>query len=103
MIVNDSTRFPSGLRHTSHKPAKSKRLLALEVNPHRDLALSFFAPLIETVSGIMQRHRVTRDLKEGSSVNVSALAFIIRLPMEGSSAQCGINPQRMGLHSLPPL
>ena len=51
----------------------------------------------------MQRRRSTRGLKEGSSVNVSALAFIIRLPMVGSAAQCGINPQCMSLHSLPPL
>src|SRR5215813_12999523 len=29
---------------------KGERLLALEMNPHRDLALPFFAPLIETVS-----------------------------------------------------
>jgi len=51
----------------------------------------------------MQRRRSTRSLKEGSSVKVSALAFIIRLPMVGSAAQCGINPQCMSLHSLPPL
>src|SRR4030095_15165294 len=51
----------------------------------------------------MQRRRSTRSLKEGSSVSVSALAFIIRLPMEGSAAQCGINPQCMSLQSLPPL
>jgi hypothetical protein len=51
----------------------------------------------------MQRHRVTRDLKEGSSVSVSALAFIMRLPIEGSAAQCGINPQCISLQSLPPL
>src|SRR4029434_8039034 len=50
-----------------------------------------------------QRHRSTCSLKEGSSVNVSARAFIIRLPMEGSAAQDGINPQCMTLHSLPPL
>src|SRR6266481_4625355 len=52
---------------------------------------------------MMQRRRSTRGLKEGSSVNVSALAFIIRLPIEGSAAQDGINPQCMSLHSLPPL
>ena len=52
---------------------------------------------------MMHRHRVTRDLKEGSSVSVSALAFIIRLPIEGSAAQDGIKPQCMSLHSLPPL
>src|SRR5262245_23545624 len=51
----------------------------------------------------MQRHPLTRDLKEGSSVNVSARAFIIRLPILGSAAQCGINPQCMSLHSLAPL
>src|SRR5262245_38329097 len=50
----------------------------------------------------MQRHPLTRDLKEGSSVSVSARALIIRLPMEGSAAQCGINPHCMSLHSLPP-
>src|SRR5882724_13421884 len=51
----------------------------------------------------MQRYRSTRSLKDGSSVSVSALAFIIRLPIEGSAAQCGINPQCISLHSLPPL
>src|SRR5262245_52211060 len=49
----------------------------------------------------MQRPPLTRDLKEGSSVSVSALAFIVQLPIEGSAAQCGINPQCMSLHSLP--
>jgi len=52
---------------------------------------------------MMQRHRCTRSLKEGSSVSVSAHAFIIRLPIEGSAAQCGISPQCMSRHSLPPL
>src|SRR6266436_2059090 len=51
---------------------------------------------------MMQRRRSTRGLKEGSSVSVSALAFIIRLPIEGSAAQDGINPQCISLHSLPP-
>src|SRR5262245_10426098 len=51
----------------------------------------------------MQRPPLTRDLKEGSSVSVSALALIIRLPIEGSAAQWGINPQCMSLHSLAPL
>jgi hypothetical protein len=51
----------------------------------------------------MQRRRSTRSLKEGRSVNVSARAFIIRLPILGSAAQCGINPQCMSLHSLPSL
>src|SRR5262245_23329787 len=51
----------------------------------------------------MQRPPLTRDLKEGSSVSVSALALIILLPIEGSAAQCGIKPQCMSLHSLPPL
>src|SRR5678816_3165881 len=51
----------------------------------------------------MQRRRSTSRLKEGSSVNVSALALIIRLPIEGSAAQCGINPQCISLHSLLPL
>jgi hypothetical protein len=53
MIVNDSTRFPSGLRHTFHNPAKAKGslVLSLEMYPHRDLAPSFFAPLIKSVSG----------------------------------------------------
>jgi hypothetical protein len=41
----------------------------------------------------MQRRRSTRGLTEGSSVSVSARALIIRLPLEGSAAQCGINPQ----------
>jgi hypothetical protein len=63
------------------------------MNPHRDLTLSFFAPLIETVSGIIQRPRLTKALNEGSSVNVSARALIIRLPMERSAAQWGINRQ----------
>src|SRR5262245_2531430 len=54
-------------------------------------------------AGIIQRPPLTRDLKEGSSVNVSALALIIRFPMEGSVAQCAIKPQYMSLHSLPPL
>ena len=31
---------------------------------------------------------------------LKALAFIIRLPIEGSAAQCGINPQCISLHSL---
>ena len=51
----------------------------------------------------MQRRRSTRGLKEDSSVNVSPMAFIIRLPILGSAAQCGINPQCISLHSLPPL
>jgi len=51
----------------------------------------------------MQRRRSTRGLKEGSSVSVSARALIIRLPIEGSAAQCGINPHCMSLHSLAPL
>src|SRR5215510_11998070 len=51
----------------------------------------------------MQRPPLTRDLKEGSSVSVSALALIVLLPIEGSAAQCGINPQCMSLHSLAPL
>src|SRR5262245_42596674 len=51
----------------------------------------------------MQRPPLTRDLKEGSSVSVSARAFIVRLPIDGSAAQCGIKPQCMSLHSLPPL
>jgi hypothetical protein len=51
----------------------------------------------------MQRPPLTRDLKEGSSVSVSALALIIRLPILGSAAQCGIKPQYMSLHSLAPL
>src|SRR5262245_9709080 len=51
---------------------------------------------------MMQRRRSTGSLKEGSSVSVSALALIIRLPIEGSAAQCGINPHCMSLHSLPP-
>src|SRR5262245_40176634 len=51
----------------------------------------------------MQRPPLTRDLKEGSSVSVSALALIIRLPIEGSAAQCGIKPQCISLHSLAPL
>jgi hypothetical protein len=36
---------------------------------------------------------------QGGSVRVSAGAFIIRLPMEGSAAQFGINPHCMSLHS----
>src|SRR5262245_944808 len=51
----------------------------------------------------MQRRRSTRCLKEGNSVSVSALAFIIRLPIEGSAAQFGINPQCITLYSLPTL
>src|SRR5262249_19219371 len=51
----------------------------------------------------MQRGRSTRSLKDGSSVSVSTRAFIMRLPIEGSAAQCGINPQCISLHSLPPL
>src|SRR5262245_24690696 len=51
----------------------------------------------------IQRPPLTRDLKEVSSVSVSALALIIRLPIEGSAVQCGINPQCISLHSLPPL
>src|SRR5215475_16027963 len=50
----------------------------------------------------MQRPLLTRDLKEGSSVSVSALALIIRLPILGSAAQRGINPHCMSLHSLAP-
>src|SRR5262249_3739129 len=50
------------------------------------------------VAGTRQR----KNRNEGSSVNVSARALIIRLPMERSAAQCGINPQCMSLHSLPP-
>jgi hypothetical protein len=41
----------------------------------------------------MHRRRSTIFLKEGSSVKVSARALIIRLPILGSAAQCGINPQ----------
>src|SRR5262249_5871566 len=52
---------------------------------------------------MMQRRRSTICLKEGNSVSVSALAFIIRLPIEGSAAQFGINPQCITLHSLPTL
>jgi hypothetical protein len=37
-----------------------------------------------------------------SSVKVSALALIVRLPILGSAAQCGIKPHCMSLHSLPP-
>src|SRR5262245_7339256 len=51
----------------------------------------------------MQRPRLTRDLKERSSVSVSARALIIRLPMDGSAAQCGINPQCISLHSFLPM
>ena len=40
--------------------------------------------LFTHTAGTMLRRRSTICLKEGSSVNVSALAFIIRLPMEGS-------------------
>jgi hypothetical protein len=47
MMVKLSTSFPSGLRHTSHNAA---RLFSFDMNPHWDLALSLFAPLIETVS-----------------------------------------------------
>ena len=47
--------------------------------------------------------RSAKSLKDGSSVNASALALIIRLPMEGFAAQWGISPQCMSLHSLPPL
>src|SRR5215831_18105892 len=43
----------------------------------------------------MQRHRCTSSLKEGSSVSVSARALIILLPIDGSAAQCGINPHCM--------
>src|SRR5262249_57554989 len=50
-----------------------------------------------------QRCLSTRSLKDGSSVSVSARALIIRLPIEGSAVQCGINPQCISLHSLPPL
>src|SRR5262249_48388017 len=49
------------------------------------------------------RPPLTRDLKEGSSVSVSARALIIRLPIEGSAAQCGIKPQYMSLHSFLPM
>src|SRR5262249_23854632 len=52
---------------------------------------------------MIQRPPLTRDLKEGSSVSVSARALIILLPIEGSAAQCGIKPQCMSLHSLAPL
>src|SRR5262245_53639954 len=50
----------------------------------------------------MHRRRSTRSLNEGNSVSVSARALIIRLLILGSVAQCGINPQCMSLHSLPP-
>ena len=52
IMVKLSTLPPSsGLRQASHNPAKAKGSLLFEMNPHRDLALSFLAPLIETVSG----------------------------------------------------
>jgi len=73
------------------------------MNPHWHLALSLFAPLIETVSGNDAMVSIEESLKEGGSVSVSARVFIIRLPIEGSAAQFGINPQCMSLHSLPPL
>src|SRR4030095_11368433 len=66
------------------------------------IALGILARPSPLDAGIMQRRRSTRGLKEGSSVSVSALAFIIRLPIEGSAAQCGISPQRMRLHSFLP-
>src|SRR5262245_22948999 len=43
----------------------------------------------------MQRPPLTRDLKKGSSVSVSARAVIIRLPVDRSAAQCGLNPHCM--------
>ena len=62
------------------------------MNPHWDLAPAFLAPLIETVSGNNATASIYKKLEGSSSVSVLALAFIIRLPMEGSAAQEGINP-----------
>src|SRR5512132_109509 len=70
MMVKLSTFLPSGLRHTSHSPASPKRLPAPEMNPHRHLSLSFFAPFIEAVS---RNNRFTRSLKEGRSVSFQLL------------------------------
>ena len=51
MIVNDSTPLPVRLPPHVPQASQSKRLPVLEMHPHRDLALAFLAPLIETVSG----------------------------------------------------
>src|SRR5262245_52313886 len=50
---DDSERLhPFPIRFSPYIPQASEgeRLLSFEMNPHRDLALAFFAPLIETVS-----------------------------------------------------
>src|SRR4029434_3499091 len=51
MIVNDSTRFSSGLRHTSHNPAQEKGWLVFRCPHIGTLRLPSLLPLIETVSG----------------------------------------------------
>jgi hypothetical protein len=51
---NDGEAFHfAALRFAPHVPQsrEGERLLTLVMDPHRDLALPFFAPLIETVSG----------------------------------------------------
>jgi len=40
-----------------------------------------------------------RQFIEAHGEPLKALAFIIRLPIEGSAAQCGINPQCISLDS----
>src|SRR5262245_14405617 len=52
---------------------------------------------------MMQRRRSTRSLKEGSSVGVSALALIIRLPTLACAAQFGTSSHCMSLHSFLPM
>src|SRR5262249_52023125 len=60
MMVKLSTLPPSCLRHTSHNPSKGERLLTLEMNPHRHLPFSLFAPLIEPIS----RNNATASIYE---------------------------------------
>ena len=61
MIVKLSTLLPSGLHHTSHNPARAKGSLLFRRTQHWDLTLSFFPPLVETVSG----NDTTASIDEG--------------------------------------
>jgi hypothetical protein len=95
MIVQLGSFDPSGARHTSHKPAKAKGWC--------DLSVMYIGVLVPSGdffhsknpdAGTRHRRRRSALRNAGLSANVSTRALIMRLPMEGSSAQLGIKPQR---------
>jgi hypothetical protein len=51
MMVKLSTLLAVRLAPYVPQSSEGERLLRFEMNPYRDLAPSFFAPLVETVSG----------------------------------------------------